>query len=205
MADLLTNATTSAAGTGASHSGPCTVFVRGTIASGATVTIEVADEDVSASYVKADESIMRESRFAAKGCCALNAYGTYYWYERYGGDDAVKLCKCGAIVGRRCEKCYPQKHDRTTKQRGYDNKHRVASERYRVEHPLCERCVMIGGVEQANVTEHMHHIVKVSDAEQLRMRSDNWLGVCVDCHETLENDVAQGMKVKQWSLANYEQ
>ena len=77
MATLLSAVSENGAGTGASHSGPCTVFVRGTL-DGATVTIQVADADSDANYVKPDRSAMPESRFASKGSCTLAAYGTYY-------------------------------------------------------------------------------------------------------------------------------
>ena len=43
MATLLNAVSANGAGSGASHAGPCTVFVRGTL-DGATVTIEVADK-----------------------------------------------------------------------------------------------------------------------------------------------------------------
>jgi len=78
MASLFSARTTNGAGTGASHSGPCTVFVTGTFDGREDVTIEVASADTDDLYVKADKSIMRESRFSGKGCCTLNAYGTYY-------------------------------------------------------------------------------------------------------------------------------
>ena len=78
MATLLSAVSSDGAGSGASHSGPCTVFVTGTFGDKATVTIEVASADTDALYCKADKSIMRESRFGGRGCCTLNAYGTYY-------------------------------------------------------------------------------------------------------------------------------
>lgn len=78
MAALLTAAAANTTGSGASHSGPATVFVRGTF-DGATVVIQVSDEDVSASYVKADNvAPAKPSRLAAKGSCYINATGTYY-------------------------------------------------------------------------------------------------------------------------------
>ena len=84
MAALLTEATADADGTGASHSGPCTVFVRGVLA-GATVTIEVADENVTASYVKPSKEAMPISRFVEKGAFSLDALGTYFVRARLVG------------------------------------------------------------------------------------------------------------------------
>ena len=73
MASLLSSQTSNATGSGASHGGPCTIFVRGTM-DGADVTIEAADEDVSASYVGIDKVATRTS----VGCFAVNAQGTYF-------------------------------------------------------------------------------------------------------------------------------
>ena len=77
MATLLNAVSVNGAGSGASHSGPCTVFVSGTF-DGATVTVEVADADTAAKYSKPTKSIAPESRFAEKGSVTLNAYGTYF-------------------------------------------------------------------------------------------------------------------------------
>jgi hypothetical protein len=88
MAALLTAATASTDGTGASHSGPCSVFVRGTLA-GAQVAIEVADENVAASYVKPSKAAMPESRFSEPGSVTLNAYGTYFVRARLVGATAT--------------------------------------------------------------------------------------------------------------------
>lgn len=76
MASLLSAASTNGAGTGASHSGPCTVFVRGTF-DGATVLVQVSDDNTN--YVKADNvSVTKPTRLDAPGSVTLNAYGTYY-------------------------------------------------------------------------------------------------------------------------------
>ncbi len=116
----------------------------------------------------------------------------------------MRLCRCGAIVVERCERCQPYRSAvGTTKQRGYGHDHRQASERYRNEHPLCECCVMTFGPIEANVSEHMHHIVKITDSPHLRMDWSNWLAVCQACHEQLERDQLQAMKVKAWSVQHY--
>ncbi len=78
MATLLSAVSTNTTGTGASHTGPCTVFARGTF-DGARVVIQVADADSAANYTKADNvSIPNPSRFQEKGNCAINAQGTYF-------------------------------------------------------------------------------------------------------------------------------
>lgn len=78
MASLLTSATANTTGTGASHSGPCTVWVRGTLG-GATVVIQAADVDSDANYVKVDNiSQPAAGTFKDKGCLLISATGTYY-------------------------------------------------------------------------------------------------------------------------------
>jgi len=116
----------------------------------------------------------------------------------------MKLCKCGTVVYDVCSWCYPKKHAETTKQRGYGHDHRVASERYRFEHPLCEYCVFHDGVLSSAVAKDLHHIVSVADSPSRRMDSGNCLSVCRDCHEKLEGDVPTGQAVKRWSVANYD-
>ena len=96
----------------------------------------------------------------------------------------MKLCKCGAIVKKVCERCYPpRQHDKTTKERGYGNDWRKLSERYRAENPLCERCTQHGRTTPA---EHVHHKVKIREAPHLRLDWGNLISVCVACHDELE-------------------
>jgi ribosomal protein S9 len=76
MAALLTTAAANAVGTGASHSGPATVFVRGTF-DGAVVVVQLSDDDTN--YVKADNSsIVNPARITGPGAVTVNALGTYY-------------------------------------------------------------------------------------------------------------------------------
>lgn len=76
MATLLTTAAANTTGTGASHTGPATVFVRGTF-DGARVIVQVSDDD--STYVKADNiSPAKPSRITAPGVCAIDGKGTYY-------------------------------------------------------------------------------------------------------------------------------
>lgn len=94
-----------------------------------------------------------------------------------------KLCKCGAIVERRCEKCYPRQHDRTTKERGYGSDWRRLSERKRAIDPLCERCADRGSVTPAT---EVHHVRSIASAPHLRLEISNLMSVCHACHEELE-------------------
>lgn len=76
MAALLTSATADTTGTGASVSGPVTVFVRG-VFDGATVSVQVSDDDTT--YVKPDNiSNAKASRMGAPGVCYIGGTGSYY-------------------------------------------------------------------------------------------------------------------------------
>ena len=96
-----------------------------------------------------------------------------------------KLCKCGAIVDKRCERCDPPiPHKQTTQERGYGNDWRKLSERYRKSHPLCERCTEQGRTRAA---DHVHHIIPIRVAPELRLERSNLMAVCVECHEELDS------------------
>lgn len=116
----------------------------------------------------------------------------------------MRICRCGRIVKNGCPVCDKAKNCKTTTERGYTYDHRKASERYRIERPLCERCVRVNGVLHANPSEDMHHIESIADNPKRRMDRGNWLAVCCSCHEELEGDVAAGIEIKRWSESNYE-
>lgn len=102
----------------------------------------------------------------------------------HGGDDAMaRLCRCGAIVDKHCERCKPQ-HAKTTKQRGYGNDWRKLSLHKRTIDPLCEHCLSHGKTTPAT---EVHHIIPIASAPHLRMDTDNLMSVCHACHEELEN------------------
>ena len=115
-----------------------------------------------------------------------------------------RLCRCGKIVADRCE-CQggasTQRRDTTAEGHGTD--HRRASERYRAERPLCERCVMLYGAIDAKPSRDMHHIHSIRNAPHLRMDPGNWLAVCGPCHEAIEGRELEGMGVKAWSVRSY--
>lgn len=76
MATLLSAVSANGAGTGASHTAPATVFVRGTF-DGATVVVQVSDDDTT--YVKADNtSPAKATRLTEPGAVTIDAKGTYY-------------------------------------------------------------------------------------------------------------------------------
>ena len=118
----------------------------------------------------------------------------------------MKLCRCGKLVVDRCQRCYPVTHGRTTTQRGYGYRHRRASERLRAnERPLCEMCVMQGGVVGARVSEQLHHIYKIVDFPQYKDDHRFHLALCLQHHEEIENDIKAGLECKEWCDRNYEQ
>jgi hypothetical protein len=73
VADLLTDETADTVGTGASHSGACTVYVYGTW-DGANVTIQVSPDDTN--YVNAD--LFGADTFRGNGAVGIDGKGTYY-------------------------------------------------------------------------------------------------------------------------------
>ena len=75
MATLLSAVTTDTTGSGASHSGPCTVMVHGdSVFDGAQVLIEIANTDTAADYTP----IGREGYFKQPGSFNCQGQGTYY-------------------------------------------------------------------------------------------------------------------------------
>jgi len=117
----------------------------------------------------------------------------------------MRLCRCGRIVKDRCKQCNPRReHTGTTKERGYGHDHKKASKLFRVLHPFCERCMMTVGLLESNPSEELHHIFAIQDHPDYRMVSDNWLAVCHDCHQLLEGQSAEGLRVRRWSDKNYD-
>lgn len=57
----------------------------------------------------------------------------------------------------------------------------------------------------AKPTIAMHHIQKISDRPDLRMDRSNWLAVCQDHHDELENDIARATEIKRWAERHYAQ
>lgn len=95
----------------------------------------------------------------------------------------MKLCKCGAIVEKRCNHCNPPAHAQTTKQRGYGHDWRKLSEYKRALDPLCEHCMSRGKTEPAT---EVHHIIPIARSPGLRLVLDNLMSVCHACHDELE-------------------
>lgn len=80
MANFLTNQTTDTVSSGQALSGPVTIHTRGTY-DGATIQVEVADEDVDASY----QPVNRKGQLRQPGPINLDGRGTYYARVRQTG------------------------------------------------------------------------------------------------------------------------
>lgn len=89
MATLLSAVSTNGAGTGASHSGPCTVVIpNDSVFDGAAVHIQLAIADSAADYGPAG----RDAILTQPGSVAITAQGTYYLralVERAGASTSI--------------------------------------------------------------------------------------------------------------------
>jgi hypothetical protein len=77
MATLLDGVEEDTTGTGASHSGPCTVFVSGDLGGG-EVSLDIAPSDTAGKYVPAG----RASTITQPGSYTVDALGTYFLRAR---------------------------------------------------------------------------------------------------------------------------
>ena len=64
---------------------------------------------------------------------------------------------------------------------------------------------MRGGVIGARPSTAMHHVTRIVDDPSQRMKRDNWLAVCEECHQELESNAVEGRMVKKWSEERYEE
>ncbi len=102
-----------------------------------------------------------------------------------------RICGCGAIVKGKCEACSKRKRAAedqfrgSSASRGYDHQWRLLSERFRKHNPLCQRCHTLGRVEPA---KDVHHIKKITTHPELRLKWDNLMSVCRECHKTLDGE-----------------
>lgn len=92
----------------------------------------------------------------------------------------LRLCRCGAIVKDRCEKCNPHRKKANVK---YNAAWDKLSRRYRKAHPLCQECERNGFITPAT---EVHHIVKVADDPSRLLDVTNLMSVCRACHEKIE-------------------
>lgn len=77
MATLLNGATANTTGSAQTHSGPCTVIVKGELGEG-RVAIQISDTTNAEDFVKPEYAVMRVSRFDKRtGSCTVDSQGTY--------------------------------------------------------------------------------------------------------------------------------
>lgn len=105
----------------------------------------------------------------------------------------ARLCRCGQVVEDRCPRCDQKTGGTTTAERGYGSDWRKLSERYRAAYPLCQVCEW---KERTRPATQVHHIVKVIEAQELRMEWSNLLGVCEECHGWIEDKPEIAREIK---------
>ena len=60
---------------------------------------------------------------------------------------------------------------------------RKISKRYRLDQPICERCIYLDQLDQYSCQGlSVHHIVSIENAPSLKDDDDNLLTVCYACH-----------------------
>jgi hypothetical protein len=77
MATLLSSVTTDSVGTGASHTGPATVYVTG-VFNGAFVDVQISADDVTYVGIDSDYAGKNLGRFRNAGTVNVDARGTFY-------------------------------------------------------------------------------------------------------------------------------
>jgi 5-methylcytosine-specific restriction protein A len=99
----------------------------------------------------------------------------------------MKLCRCGAMVKQRCDKCSPKS---TTNRHVYGiNRWRKLSEAKREADPLCEECLKL---EIAVPAEEVHHVIPIRLAPHLAFEWSNLESLCVDCHRAKDGELTHG-------------
>ena len=73
------------------------------------------------------------------------------------------------------------KHRGSAAERGYDAIWQKVRRRKLRRNPVCEEC----NREPATT---VHHIIPISENPRLRLRADNLMALCRDCHERIERD-----------------
>jgi 5-methylcytosine-specific restriction protein A len=99
----------------------------------------------------------------------------------------MKLCKCGAIVKGKCDRCYPSNPYGSASKRGYDRQWRRVRESYLAEQPLCEDCLKAGRTTGAT---EVHHKRTIAEAPHIRLDRNNLRALCTECHHNVHNQAA---------------
>ena len=103
----------------------------------------------------------------------------------------ARLCRCGAVVDVRCERCDSPRHKRhrkTTKQRGYGSDWQRVRARKFARNPLCEQWEVEG---KTTATQEVHHIVPISVDPSRRLDVSNLMSLCAACHDAEHSRAAR--------------
>lgn len=98
----------------------------------------------------------------------------------------LKPCKhsgCPELTENRfCEKHRKQNEgDRgSAKERGYDDRWRVARKRFLKANPLCVECLKVDRLVEATVVDH---IIPHRGDKKLFWDESNWQALCKSCHD----------------------
>ncbi|WP_390905463.1 HNH endonuclease [Occallatibacter riparius] len=65
--------------------------------------------------------------------------------------------------------------------RGYDRDWQAVREEFIKENPLCQDCLELNPPRPTPATE-AHHVLKVVERPDLRLRKDNLRALCKECH-----------------------
>jgi thymidine kinase len=85
------------------------------------------------------------------------------------------------------------KENRPKQKKFYDSKKWLKlSDKYKKEHPLCERCLAAG---IASVTEHVHHKIELTeetvDVPEIALNEDNLEALCFNCHQKEHHSLSE--------------
>lgn len=90
------------------------------------------------------------------------------------------------------------KQDRKLQKRFYDSaRWKACRQTYLSEHPLCERCLVVG---RAQTAEHVHHKIELTEETfndpMIALNPDNLEALCFECHQKEHHEgsqVAEGL------------
>ena len=91
-------------------------------------------------------------------------------------------CTCGGISRDGvCDRCGPRKSVREkTTDRGYGGDWQRTRKLYLRRNPICVDCKANGTITKAT---EVHHVCKIKERPELRLKHDNLMALCGQCHD----------------------